>query len=75
MADSNTNVKVSKVGLVLSADVPRGQWSLHCTKNHIFFSKRFEKMVFQKKSRWKMISLVLSEKMIFLFSQKYHLIP
>ena len=33
------------------------------------FSKCFEKMVFPKKSRWNMIFLVLSGKMMFLFSK------
>ena len=38
-------------------------------KTKFYFSRRPEKMVFPKKSWWNMISLVLSGKMIFLFSE------
>ena len=42
---------------------------VHCTENHIFFSRRPEKMVFLNKLCWNMIFLVLSGKMIFLFPE------
>ena len=49
-------------------------WSLIRTSNiarktKFYFSRRPEKMVFPKKSWWNMIFLVLSGKMIFLFSE------
>ena len=40
---------------------------LVCKKNHIFFFQMSWKDVLSKKSRWNMIFLVLSGKMIFLF--------
>ena len=38
-------------------------------KNHIFFSKCSENMIFPKKLRWNMIFLVLSGKLVFLFPE------
>ena len=43
--------------------------SIHCTENHISFSRRPEKMVFPKKLHWNMIFLALSGKMIFLLPE------
>ena len=44
-------------------------FSIQCTKNRVSFSRCFGKMVFPKKSRWNMIFLELTGKMIFLFSE------
>ena len=43
--------------------------ALHYTKNLIFFPNCSEKMAFLEKSHCNMIFLVLSEKIIFLFSK------
>ena len=47
----------------------------HCAENHIFFFQTSWKMVFPKKSRWNLVFLVLSGKMIFLFSENMILPP
>ena len=45
------------------------EYLMCCTKNHIFFSKYSEMMVFPKKLCWNMIFLVLSGKIIPLFPE------